>query len=200
MTGIFVPAIGQLFNLNEPTITGQRPTPLITEKNTPITIAFENLRVSDPDILVPPYPQGYTLTVFEGPNYTLTGTTVTPATGFAGMLIVKVQVNDGKFNSNIFDLKIDVINIQPEIKDHVAISMKEGSNVTLLLSHLTVEDDDNNYPDDFSLTVYDGANYTINDATVTPVAGFTGELKVFISVNDGHIDSDKFEMSIDVKP
>jgi hypothetical protein len=91
-----------------PTITGQRPTPLITEKNTSITIAFENLRVSDPDVFVPPYPQGFTLKVFSGSNYSLSNTTVTPVNNFVGTLTVKVQVNDGKFDSNLF-VKFDHI-------------------------------------------------------------------------------------------
>ena len=175
--GISFPALSQLFNLNPPTITGQRPTPLITEKNTPITIAFENLRVSDPDFLVPAYPQGYTLIVFSGTNYSLSNATVTPVNNFAGTLTVKVQVNDGKFDSNIFDLKIDVTNIKPVITGQNPISIKEGSNVTLLLSHLKVKDDDNKYPDDFSLTVYDGNNYSVDGTTITPGSGFSGMSK-----------------------
>src|SRR5688572_1661898 len=197
--GISFPALSQLFNLNPPTITGQKPTPLITEKNTSITIAFENLRVTDPDILVPPYPQGYTLTVFQGANYSLTNTTVTPVNNFVGTLIVPVQVNDGKHNSNIFDLKIDVTNIKPVITGQESISLKEGSSVTILLSHLKVKDEDNKYPDDFGLTIHNGNNYTIIGTTVTPMAGFSGNLKVLVSVNDGHIESDQFEMTIEVK-
>ena len=165
----------------------------------PITIAFENLRVSDPDFLVPAYPQGYTLVVFSGTNYSLSNATVTPVNNFAGTLTVKVQVNDGKFNSNIFDLKIDVTNIKPVITGQNPISVKEGSNVTLLLSHLKVKDDDNKYPDDFSMTVYSGNNYTVTGTTITPGPGFSGMLKVLVSVNDGHVESNKFELSIEVK-
>ncbi|HZB15135.1 MAG TPA: hypothetical protein VE467_18995, partial [Chryseolinea sp.] len=197
--GISFPAASQLFNQNEPVINGQRPTPLITEKNTAITIAFENLRVNDPDFLVPPYPQGYTLNVFPGSNYTLSSTTVTPGTNFVGTLTVKVQVNDGKFDSNVFDLKIDVTNIKPVITKHQAISLKEGSSVTLLLSNFEVEDDDNQYPDDFSLTVHGGNNYTVTGPTIIPAPGFSGELNVPVSVNDGHVDSDQFEMTVEVK-
>jgi gliding motility-associated-like protein len=198
--GLSTVAFSQLFNLNAPTITGQRPTPLITEKNTAITIAFQNLRVSDPDIFVPGYPQGFTLKVFEGSNYTLVDATVTPNANFVGTLTVQVQVNDGKFDSNIFDLKIDVINIKPEITDQESISIKEGSSVTLQLSHLKVKDDDNIFPDDFTLTVSDGSNYSINGNTIIPDPSFTGDLKVLVSVNDSHEESDKFEVKIQVKP
>ena len=124
LSGVSGGVYGQLFNLNPPTITGQRPTPLITEKNTPITIAFQNLRVSDPDIFVPAYPQGYTLEVFPGNNYTVVNTTVTPNHNFAGTLTVQVMVNDGKFDSNIFDLKIDVLNAVPVITGQEELSVK----------------------------------------------------------------------------
>ncbi len=192
-------AFGQLFNLNPPEIRGQRPTPLITEKNTPITIAFENLRVVDPDILVAPYPQGYTLKVFPGDNYNLVNSTVTPANNFVGTLIVRVQVNDGKFDSNIFDLEIDVTNVQPIITDHESISIKQGDSFTMLLTHLKVTDEDNVYPDDFTLTVFDGSNYSIDGNTIIPNPNFSGKLTVLVSVNDGHEDSDKFEVTVEVK-
>jgi len=108
-------------------------------------------------------------------------------------------VNDGKFDSNVFDLKIDVTNIKPVITKHQAISLKEGSSVTLLLSNFEVEDDDNQYPDDFSLTVHGGNNYTVTGTTIIPAPGFSGKLNVPVSVNDGHVDSDQFEMTVEVK-
>lgn len=196
--GITTPALSQLFNFQPPVITGQRPTPLVTPRNTAVTITFQHLRVNDPDLLVPPYPQGYTLTVFPGNNYNLVNATVTPDNNFMGTLTVQVQVNDGKFDSNIYDLKIDVVNSTPVITDHEAISIKEGNSFTLLLKHLKVDDDDNVFPDDFTLTIYDGPSYTISGTTITPDAGFSGELKVLVSVNDGYAESDKFEVKIDV--
>lgn len=193
-------AFGQLFNLNAPKIDGQRPTPLTTEKNTAITIDFDNLRVEDPDIFVPAYPQGFTLNVFPGDNYTLLNATVTPAAGFVGTLTVPVQVNDGKFNSNKFDLQIDVINFKPVITDQETITIKEEGSLTLLLTHLKVTDKDNNYPDDFTLTVVDGENYSINGNTIKSDPGFSGKLIVSVSVNDGLDNSNTFDLTINVKP
>ena len=190
---------GQLFNLNPPTIIGQRPTPLITEKNTPITIAFQNLRVTDPDIFVPSYPQGYTLEVFAGTNYSVAATTITPDYNFAGTLTVKVRVNDGKFNSNIFDLKIDVINSIPVITGQEELSVKESSSINILLAHLKVVDNDNTYPTGFTLKLYDGPNYTVSGNSVTPVPDFTGKLNVTVTVNDGTDESKKYDLAIQVK-
>lgn len=189
----------QLFNLNPPTITGQRPTPLVTGKNSSIAISFQNLRVTDPDFLVPAYPQGYTLTVMQGENYAVTNTTVTPDAGFTGTLTVPVKVNDGKFDSNVFDLTISVTNEKPVITDHVAIAFKEGSSFRLLLTHLTVVDPDNSYPNDFTLTVYGGNNYTFSGTTVTPQGRFSGTLSVLVSVSDGETESDKFVVKMDVR-
>jgi gliding motility-associated-like protein len=200
LSGVAVPSFGQFFNMNPPTITGQRPTPLITEKNTSITIAFQNLRVSDPDIFMPAYPQGYTLAVFPGDNYTLANRTVTPSLNFVGTLTVQVQVNDGRFDSNVFDLKIDVTNIKPEIVDQQNLTVKEGSALDILLSHLEVDDDDNAFPQDFTLTVYDDANFSVIGNRITPDPNFTGNLKVPVSVNDGHEESDQFELKVQVKP
>jgi gliding motility-associated-like protein len=199
LSGVSVGVYGQLFNLNPPTITGQRPTPLITEKNTPITIAFQNLRVSDPDIFVPAYPQGYTLEVFSGNNYTVVNATVTPNNNFAGTLTVQVLVNDGKFDSNKFDLKIDVLNEVPVITGQEELSVKESSSITILLTHLKVEDSDNTYPDDFTLAIYDGPSYTVSGNSVTPSPNFTGKLKVSVSVNDGVDESKEYDLTIQVK-
>ncbi len=192
-------AYGQLFNLNPPTINGQRPTPLITEKNTAVTIAFQNLRVSDPDIFVPAYPQGYTLEVFDGTNYTVVNATVTPNNNFSGTLTVPVRVNDGKFDSNIFDLKIDVLNSVPIITGQEDLSVKESSALPIFLSNLKVTDDDNTYPDDFTLTIHDGPDYTVNGNSLTPVPGFVGKLSAIVSVNDGIDESDKYDLVIQVK-
>jgi gliding motility-associated-like protein len=187
------------FNFFAPQITGQRPTPLITEKNTAIVISFSNLRVTDSDLFAPAYPQGYTLKLFPGSNYSVVNATVTPSNDFSGVLTVQVQVNDGKFDSNIFDLKIQVTNIQPVITDHTSISIKEGESFTLLLAHLIVEDADDKFPDDFTLSVFRGSHYTITGNTIVPDAGFSGKLTVTVSVNDGHENSDEFDVTVEVK-
>jgi gliding motility-associated-like protein len=191
-------AYGQ-FNFFAPQITGQRPTPLVTEKNTPIVVSFSNLRVTDADLFAPAYPQGYSLKLFPGSDYAVVNATVTPSNNFVGVLTVQAQVNDGKFDSNIFDLKISVTNIQPVITDQEAISIKEAENFTLLLSHLMVKDDDNTYPDDFTLSVFDGSNYSVTGNSIKPDGGFSGKLKVSVSVNDGHENSKKFDVTIEVQ-
>ena len=77
---------------------------LLRKKILAITIAFDNLRVTDADLFAPAYPKGYTLKVFPGDHYTLVDATVTPENNFVGILTVPVQVNDGEFDSKTFNL------------------------------------------------------------------------------------------------
>jgi gliding motility-associated-like protein len=129
----------------------------------------------------------------------LVDATVTPNNNFAGTLTVPVRVNDGKFDSNVLDLKIDVLNSVPVIIGQDDLSVKESSALPILLTNLKVTDDDNSYPDDFTLTLYDGPNYTISGTSIIPVSGFTGKLNVIVSVNDGIDESDKYDLTIQVK-
>ena len=66
------------------------------------------------------------------------------------------------------------------------------------MEHLSVVDGDNAYPDDFTLKVYGGNNYSLSENKVTPNRNFTGTLKVPVTVNDGLDESKKFDVKIDV--
>ena len=76
----------------------------------------------------------------------------------------------------------------------------EERKLSLRLGHLSVEDGDNVYPDDFTLKVYAGSNYSLNGHTITPNGNFTGTLKVPVTVNDGLDESKKFDVKIEVLP
>lgn len=178
-----------------PLITGQ--TPISINQGEDVTITFAQLMVIDPDDT---YPSDFTLTVYGGSNYTVSGTTVTPAPDFFGDLQVPVSVNDGESESNKFKLKIEVIkNVAPRITGQIPISINQGQSVTVDFNQLTVTDPDDSYPSGFTLTVYSGTNYTVNGSTVTPAPNFSGNLKVPVSVNDGKAESNRFDLKIDVK-
>ena len=202
--GVFVLCIPGLTafcqNTSKPVITGQTPSPLTTQEDTPITVTLANLIVSDADPL-PVYPDGFTLELNTGNNYEFSGATVTPNAGFSGNLTVGVRVFDGANNSNWFDLKIAVIavpNVAPQITGQVPITINQGQSTTITLSQLTVTDPDDNYPTGFTLKVYNGSNYTRSGNTITPAANFTGTLNVPVSVNDGEDESGQFTLAIEV--
>ena len=91
-------------------------------------------------------------------------------------------------------------NEAPLITAQSAIATTENAPVEIQLSHLSVTDADNVYPDDFSLTVHAGTGYSVDGATVTPDAGLTGTLTVPVHVNDGTDDSNTFDLAVAVAP
>jgi gliding motility-associated-like protein len=188
------------FNLFRPEIIGQTPSPLTTNTNEPITIQLSNLIVLDGDAL-PVYPNGFTVEVSEGKNYKLDDATVTPNDNFTGRLKVPVRVNDGRFNSKRFEVEIEVAgnsNARPEITGQTPLVVNQEQALTIELAHLQVNDPDNQYPDDFTLHVFDGNNYSLDGTTLKPRAGFTGNLKVPVSVNDGMIESKRYDLTVKV--
>ena len=178
-----------------PVITGQNP--LTTAEDTPLTIQLTDIAVTDPDNT---YPDDFTLTVFGGTNYTVNATTITPAANFSGELTVPLQVNDGIANSNMFNATVTVTadNDGPVIVGQNALVTTEDTPITLLVTDFIVEDPDNTFPNDFTLSVQDGTNYTRNGNTITPAQDFEGQLNVPVTVNDGTFDSPVFVANVTV--
>lgn len=180
-----------------PLITGQVSLSTIEEQ--PLLIVLSNLLVTDIDNN---YPTGFTLTVFTGTNYTVSGTTVTPNANVTGVISVGVRVNDGSGNSNTFNLQItvDPLNDPPVISGQSSLSTNEDQSISLQLSNLNVTDPDNTYPTGFTLAATGGSNYTVSGNTITPALNFTGTLSVSVTVNDGINNSNPFAVSITVNP
>ncbi len=181
---------------DKPVITGLAGE-LSTLVETSITLELPDFAVSDPDNT---YPDDFTLIVLEGENYTLDGNTITPAAGFEGNLTVPVKVNDGNLDSDTFEAAIAVVsNVKPIITGTTrTLTTDSETPLTIELTDLSVTDPDNTYPDDFTLTVMDGDNYTVDDNTITPDSEFVGNLLVPVTVNDGIVDSDIFEITVEV--
>jgi gliding motility-associated-like protein len=183
-------------NLNiRPVITGQ--VPLTLNQNESLPVQFSHLIVTDTDNT---YPNGFGLKVFPGDNYFVSGSVVTPASKFTGLLSVKVSVNDGSKESEPFDLKITVlpgVNHEPVITGQVGLSTFKNQSLPIVLAHVVVNDPDNN-PSDFTLHVLDGDNYTVSGNTITPGHDFVGLLSVSVTVSDGNSNSKPFNLSVRV--
>ncbi len=78
------------------------------------------------------------------------------------------------------------------------IVILEDGFVTLQLLDLDVTDVDNIYPNDFTLTVLTGTNYSVAGNTVTPNPDFNGTLTISVTVNDGTQDSAPFDVIVKV--
>jgi hypothetical protein len=179
-----------------PVIDGQ--VELSVDEDDSITITLDDLEVSDSDSS---YPDNFTLTLQAGSDYTLDGNTVVPDADFYGELSVTATVNDGISDSNSYPLVITVnaVNDAPVIDGQVTLSLESDESLTLTLDDLSVTDPDSSYPDDFTLSVDSGTNYSLEgSATIVPDEDFDGDLSVPVSVNDGAADSDTYTLLISV--
>jgi peptidase M60-like protein/type IX secretion system substrate protein/enhancin-like peptidase M60 family len=190
---------------DQPVITGIA-SPLSTLEDTPVGLNLSDFNVTDGNHS---YPDDFILSVLDGDHYTVNEITITPEVDFFGELSVPIKVNDGVEDSELFVAKIDVISVNdaPVINGLVAgdgsspeLSIEEDTPITLALSDFVVQDPDNTYPEDFTLTILDGNNYLVNGLVITPEENFNGDLSVPVIVNDGSIDSEEFMVSIGVTP
>jgi VCBS repeat-containing protein len=84
-----------------------------------------------------------------------------------------------------FTITVTNVNDDPVILSKESLSTNEDVNITLLLTNLTVNDVDNVYPDDFTLTVKEGTNYTFTGNTITPAEDYHGTITVNFDLSDG---------------
>jgi gliding motility-associated-like protein len=174
--------------------------PLTTFQNKPIVLQYTDLVVTDPDHH---YPDGFTLTISPGNNYTVHGNQITPSSNFTGTLTVRVAVNDGVSSSEPFNVIVQVklANSTPEIIGQIPLSMKEDESLAVQFSHLTVIDQDSPYPKGFSLSIAPGAHYSVTGNTIKPVTNFNGTLKVALTITDNDKNtSNPFYLVITVTP
>lgn len=180
-----------------PVITGQHE--ITTARNVAVTLDLNMLKVDDPDNT---YPDDFSLKVFAGNNYVLDGNRLTPAQDFTGTLEVRVQVNDGISNSNMFLLNIAVRegNVPPQILGQAPLATDEETPISIGFSDLIVFDPDSPYPDGFTIRISKGEHYTIEGTTVQPAENFSGPFAVTVTVNDGKLESDPYSLVISVNP
>ena len=179
-----------------PVITGQQVVSTPEDTGLPMTLAM--LLVTDLDNI---YPTDFTLTVRAGVNYTLLGNTITPVLNFNGDLSVPVTVNDGDNDSNVFNVVVTVtpVNDPPVITSPVILNTPEDTSLVVSITDLefVVFDPDNLFPDDFTLVLQSGLNYTVADNTITPNANFNGALSVPATISD-LVSSTPFVLTVNV--
>lgn len=126
---------------------------------------------------------------FNATTHVLSGTPTNDQVGTAPSqdFDVTLRVTDlaNAQTNQVFKVTVTNINDAPVILSKGSVSTNEDVAVTLLLSNLTVSDVDNVYPDDFTLTVKEGTNYTFSGNIVTPAANFHGSLTVNFDLSDG---------------
>ena len=176
-----------------PEVLGQ--VPLQTLEDQPIVISLDDLVVNFPG----GDPASLAVIVHAGQFYSHTGTTVTPLANFFGVLSVPVTVSDGLLESDVFDLVISVVavNDAPSIIGQHALQTLERTPIEIRVGDLLISDPDDELSE-LSVRVLDGIGYQRVGNTVTPDADIIGALDVKVVVSDGQLDSDTFDLSIQV--
>src|SRR5690606_12647436 len=165
-----------------PAVVGQVAASVNEDNN--FTIVAGHLTIEDPD-----NNSGFTITAGAGANYTVSGAaTIVPAANYNGPLTIPITVSDGTSPSAPFNfaLTVNAVNDPPVITGHDPINIDEAEPFELLVSQINITDPDieDVYPDDFTLTILSGADYSVTGTTITPIANFSGTLEVPVFVRD----------------
>lgn len=165
-----------------PVITGQ--SVIIIDEDTSRVLSFADLTVDDPDSN---YPEGFTLTILTGNNYSVDGTTITPSPDFNGQLSIDVSVNDGTNDSNVFSLSMTIspVNDAPvAVNDSASVAQGSGAtNIDVLANDSDADGDDIS----ISNVQYSGTgslNISDNQLSYTPLATFSGTETASYSIQD----------------
>jgi hypothetical protein len=189
--------VGNWIDTNDaPVITSQQP--LATPEDEALTIGVNDLAIADADV-DPRFHSAFDITIYGGNNYTHSGLIVTPDPNYAGTLIVPVTASDGAADSQTFDLQIEVtpVNDAPVITGQNLLQTREETPLTIWVADVLIDDPDNDMAD-MTIFVLDGTGYQRVDNTITPNAGFVGNLQVGVFVNDGELDSEIYAVTVTV--
>jgi len=175
-----------------PVLTGQQP--LRTDEDVALELTAADLVIEDPD------DTSFSLSLQPGMNYSVAGTTVTPAANFNGTLTVPVTVDDGDLTSNGLDVMIEVapVNDAPVISGQRTLTVPEDTGFTYAIGDMVFTDADDS--SGFTIRVLPGTGYALSGNTVSPDANFFGNLTVPVVVSDGTDDSAPFDTILTVTP
>ncbi len=168
-------------------------SPFVMEQDLAITLSMDNIVATDSD------GDALTLIIVDGENYTVSGTTITPASGFTGTLTINFQMYDGKDLSNVIALEVPVkaagTNSIPELDevDIPAIEKNNSLEVTLDMMDAFDNDDDN-----LTIILGIGDNYTVSGTTIIPADDYIGRITVPVAVTDGIDTSDVINATISI--
>ncbi len=170
---------------------------LSMDEDDTLMFALDLLTVSDPDNT---FPDEFSFVVLEGTNYSVRNNQeIIPTTDFDGALTASVTVSDGEATSEIFEFEIEVI----AINDAPVITAYDGETAGIIntafeldILDFTVTDVDNSFPDDHTLTLLEGADYTIDGNNLIPTTDFEGQITVSVEISDGDLISDAFGFEI----
>jgi hypothetical protein len=178
---------------DRPVITAS-PSPT-TPEDTSLPLSLSDFAVTDVDTPA----SGLTLVLAAGANYSVSGTTITPAPDYTGTLSVPVRVDDGTDVSDPVTVSVTVtpVNDAPVITAQSPLVLDEDTSLNITPADLTITD-----PDDgsFTLRLFPGTDYAVAGTTLTPTADFSGVLTVGVAADDGEDEGPRFDLTVTVTP
>ncbi len=106
----------------------------------------------------------------------------------------------GTYGSSVWRTTWADLNVRPRIAGlSNPLYPTDDLTIRINLSDLLVSDLDNNFPEDFTLTIKPGANYIIEGNVVTPNPDFSGVLNIPLVVNDGRSDSNEYIATVNIE-
>jgi hypothetical protein len=170
------------------------PVPTTATEEQLYTVDF-NVNDVDPDTL--------TLTLANAPTgMSINGSGVVtwiPDDPIVSPVSYTVQVSDnaGGTNSQQYDITVTAVNDPPVIaSQNGTLTTEEETALEITIADVNYSDVDST--SGFSLGVQGGTNYTVAGNTITPVAGFIGNLTVPVTVSDGTDSSTPFNLTVEV--
>lgn len=130
----------------------------------------------------------YSIIIKPGNNYTVNGTTVTPALNYNGSLRIPIRYTDGFATSNEY---IHEVTITP-VNDAPVVEAYSGTAAFSVLGSLEIQpadfavtDPDDSYPQDFTITIGARPYYTVTGTTVAFTGTGQGAVEIPITFSDG---------------
>jgi|GEM_PF-5194807 len=176
-----------------PDVTGQRS--VATDEDVAFDLVATDLVIDDPD------DDAFELAVGDGDNYTVVGSTITPAPDFSGTLSIPVTVSDGEASAMPVDVEVTVrpINDPPTIDEVTGGPFVTDEDVALTFEpgDFAISDVDSTA---FTIVVKEGSDYAADGASAVPAAEFSGTLSVSVAISDGESESEPVAVVVAVAP
>jgi hypothetical protein len=126
---------------------------------------------------------------FNTSTHVLSGTPTNAEVGLNAYVdfsvTLRVTDNASATVDQSFVVRVNQVNDAPVVNGQDVLDVNEDNDLLISLDNLNVTDVDNLYPNDFTLTIKDGSNYTNSGNTITPSANWNGTLTVPAELTDG---------------
>jgi hypothetical protein len=189
VTDIFQEFTITVNNENDPPEITSTPTGTIIDQGDPFTYTLVATDQDPGDVVTLSAPTLPGWLTFNPTTGVLSGTPNNNAVGFSpdSVHTVVLRATDlaSEFDEQQFTITVNNVNDPPVIISQNPLVIDRDQSAEITKAHLNVNDPDNHYPGEHTLTVVAGSGYTFLGNVVTPSNHFYGDLNVNIELSDG---------------